>query len=82
MLSYNIQQYVEGDPSVRDIDSTALIQIKQGFEPVNFTCFFHAWNPNLWKQDSSYEAYLQQITSAGEHEAVSVQEVHRHVLNY
>ena len=78
VLSYkifNIQQYVEGDPSGRDIDSTALIQIKQGFEPVNFTCYFHAWNPNMWKQDSSYDAYLAKIKSEGQTEATSVQEV-------
>ncbi|XP_065886890.1 gelsolin, cytoplasmic-like [Dysidea avara] len=68
------QQYVEGDPSGRDIDSTALIQIKQGFEPPNFTCYFHAWNPAVWRQDSSYETYLQKITSTGETEATSVQD--------
>lgn len=72
---FDIQQYVEGDPSGRDIDSTALIQIKQGFEPVNFTCYFHAWNANLWKQDSTYEAYLAKIQSEGQTQATSVQEV-------
>ena len=37
-------------------------QVKQGFEPPNFSCHFLGWNPNLWAQNKSYEAYRQQVT--------------------
>ena len=36
--------------------------MKQGFEPPTFTCHFLGWNPNLWAQDKSYEAYRKQVT--------------------
>eukprot|EP00118_Oscarella_pearsei_P028746 m.2821 g.2821 ORF g.2821 m.2821 type:complete len:815 (+) comp8926_c0_seq1:165-2609(+) len=39
------KDYVKTDPSGRDLDSTVLYQIKQGFEPPTFTCWFHAWDP-------------------------------------
>ena len=38
------------------------LQVKQGFEPLAFSCFFLGWNPNLWAQNESYEAYHQQVT--------------------
>ena len=37
-------------------------QVKQGFEPTNFSCHFLGWNPNLWAQNKSYEAYRQKVT--------------------
>lgn len=55
------KEYIESDPSGRDLDSTQLLQVKQGFEPPIFTCHFLGWNPNLWAQDKSYEAYLKEV---------------------
>ena len=40
-----------------------LSQVKQGCEPPTFTCHFLGWNPNLWAQDKSYEAYRKQIST-------------------
>ena len=37
------------------------VQVKQGFEPPIFTCHFLGWNPNLWAQDKTYEAYLKEV---------------------
>ena len=36
--------------------------MKQGCEPPTFTCHFLGWNPNLWAQDKSYEAYRRQVS--------------------
>ena len=39
-----------------------MIQVKQGCEPPTFTCHFLGWNPKLWAQDKSYEAYRKQVS--------------------
>ena len=39
-----------------------VLQVKQGCEPPTFTCHFLGWNPNLWAQDKSYEAYRRQVS--------------------
>ena len=49
------------DPSGRDPDACTMMQVKQGFEPLNFTCHFLDWNPDLWKKDSSYESYRKSL---------------------
>lgn len=56
-------EYIETDPSNRDVDSTLLIQVKQGFEPPTFSGLFLGWNPNLWAQNKTYEEYRAQITA-------------------
>ena len=38
--------YVTTDPSGRDLDSTILYQVRQGFEPITFTCWFQGWDPS------------------------------------
>ena len=40
----------------------SMFQVKQGCEPPTFTCHFLGWNPNLWGQDKSYEAYRKQVS--------------------
>jgi hypothetical protein len=55
------QEYVKTDPSGRDPDACTMMQVKQGFEPLNFTCHFLDWNPDLWKKDSSYESYRKSL---------------------
>ena len=41
------KEYLESDPSQRNIDIPVII-IKQGFEPPNFTGFFGAWDSELF----------------------------------
>ena len=41
------------------------MQVKQGFEPINFTSHFFGWNNDLWKKDSSYETYRQSLEGKG-----------------
>jgi hypothetical protein len=40
------KEYVTTDPSGRDLDSTILYQVRQGCEPITFTCWFQGWDPN------------------------------------
>ena len=35
--------------------------MKQGFEPVAFTCNVLAWNPDFWSQEQSYEEYKKSV---------------------
>ena len=41
--------------------SLCVCQVKQGFEPVMFTCNFLAWNPEFWSQEQSYEEYMKSV---------------------
>lgn len=65
-------EYVKTDPSGRTIDDTVIMQIKQGFEPTNFRCHFHAWDDEMWSKGMSYEELKSQLGS--EAEAVCVHE--------
>ena len=56
------KEYITTDPSGRDIDSTSLVQVKQGFEPPTFRCHYLGWNPSLWEKDDSYESYRKQVS--------------------
>ena len=36
------------DPSGRTLEDTMIIQVKQGYEPLNFTGHFQAWDRDKW----------------------------------
>ena len=40
--------YVSSDPSGRTLEDTVVIQVKQGYEPLNFTGHFQAWDRDKW----------------------------------
>lgn len=42
------QDYVKSDPSGRTLEDTMIIQVKQGYEPLNFTGHFQAWDRDKW----------------------------------
>ena len=48
------QEYLHTHPSGRDAD-TAILIIKQGFEPPIFTGWFLAWDPHMWSVRTSAE---------------------------
>ncbi|XP_074648526.1 advillin-like [Tubulanus polymorphus] len=54
-------QYIKTDPSGRTVDTTNIFQIKQGHEPINFTCHFLAWDEEKWKNEKSYEDMLEEL---------------------
>jgi len=68
-------EYVRTDPSGRTVDDTVIMQIKQGFEPPNFTCHFHAWDPELWGKGKSYEELKAELAASGQSVTVSVKDV-------
>ena len=43
-----LKDYVRSDPSGRTLDDTMIIQVKQGYEPLNFTGHFQAWDREKW----------------------------------
>lgn len=49
LICLSATDYVDLDPAGRK--STPITTIKQGQEPLSFTGWFHAWDPNLWEID-------------------------------
>jgi hypothetical protein len=66
--------YVKNDKSGRTVDDTAILQIKQGREPPNFTCHFLAWNPAKWSGGLSYEEMKKQLAAGGQPLVVSAKD--------
>lgn len=67
-------KFIEKDPSGRKVDSTILLQVKQGHEPTTFTTLFNGWSPDLWATIPSYADYVKVVNSG----ASSGQSVSRH----
>eukprot|EP00056_Hartaetosiga_gracilis_P012462 m.198992 g.198992 ORF g.198992 m.198992 type:complete len:666 (-) comp13692_c2_seq2:133-2130(-) len=59
-------EYVKTDPSGRTVDDTCIMQVKQGFEPTNFRCNFHAWDDDKWSSGLSYEELKAKLGAAVE----------------
>lgn len=55
-------EYLRTDPTGRGT-GTPIIQIKQGYEPPNFTGFFGAWNTKLWNESKSFEDMRDEMIS-------------------
>jgi len=47
-------EYLKTDPSNRD-ENTAIVMVKQGYEPPTFTGFFGVWDTLLWNENQSFE---------------------------
>jgi hypothetical protein len=47
-------KYVAADPTGRNVDDVCFLQIKQGFEPPNFTCHFFGFDSNKWSEGKTY----------------------------
>lgn len=45
---FPLKDYVRSDPSGRTLEDTMMIQVKQGYEPLNFTGHFQAWDRDVW----------------------------------
>ncbi|ESO84882.1 hypothetical protein LOTGIDRAFT_221805 [Lottia gigantea] len=54
-------EYIRTDPAGRTSDNTQIVQIKQGFEPPNFTGHFHAWDPEKWSHGKTYEELKKEL---------------------
>jgi len=58
-------EYIKADKSGRTVNDTVLATIKQGFEPLNFTCHFFAWDAEKWSNGKTYEQIKAELTAAG-----------------
>ncbi|XP_015272840.1 PREDICTED: advillin [Gekko japonicus] len=59
------QEYLKTHPSGRDVDTPILI-VKQGFEPLNFTGWFLAWDPYRWSEGKTYEQLKKELGDAAD----------------
>lgn len=57
------QAYLSSHPAGRDLD-TPIIFIKQGHEPLTFTGWFHAWDPQTWSGRNNYEEIKKRFSDA------------------
>lgn len=48
------KEFIEAAPE-RDLESTTILMVKQGFEPPTFTCHFIGWDDNKWRDGKTYE---------------------------
>lgn len=53
-------EYLKTDPSDRD-DNTAILKVKQGYEPPTFTGFFGVWDTSLWNENKSFEDVRREL---------------------
>ncbi|XP_065059381.1 advillin-like [Rhopilema esculentum] len=51
----NAFESINSGNTKRNIENTAIYEIKQGFEPINFTEYFSAWNSSMWDGAKQYE---------------------------
>lgn len=47
-------KYIEADPK-RTVESTSIMQVKQGYEPPTFTGHFFTWDYDKWSSGKTYE---------------------------
>ncbi|XP_058948770.2 gelsolin, cytoplasmic [Pocillopora verrucosa] len=57
--------YVRSDPSGRTLEDTMMIQVKQGYEPLNFTGHFQAWDRDVWSKGKTYEELKKEMGEDG-----------------
>ncbi|XP_019745522.1 villin-1 [Hippocampus comes] len=54
------REYLRTHPAGRQQD-TAVVAVKQGFEPPTFTGWFNAWDPHKWSAGKSYEQMKKEL---------------------
>ena len=48
LIFLSLQSYIKSDETGRTVENTNIMQVKQGYEPLNFTGYFQAWDPEKW----------------------------------
>ena len=48
-------EYIKSEESERTPDNTGILQVKQGYEPFNFTGYFMGWDAEKWSDGKSYD---------------------------
>ncbi|CAB3374990.1 Hypothetical predicted protein [Cloeon dipterum] len=49
------EAYLKTDPTDRNQDQALIFTLRQGYENTSFTSLFPSWNPDMWKDEKSYE---------------------------
>lgn len=44
----SLKDYIKADPTGRTVDTTLIVQVKQGSEPFKFRGCFIDWDPKRW----------------------------------
>ncbi|XP_065656338.1 advillin isoform X2 [Hydra vulgaris] len=63
LASKTAMDYVNTDPSGRDPEKVQKLVVKQGFEPLNFTGCFPAWDSTVFSHGKSYERLKQELNN-------------------
>jgi len=65
------KKYVSDGTEVtgRTEDDVAFVVLRQGMEPVSFTCHFLGWSDDKWRQGKSYEEMKAELEAANPEEA-------------
>jgi len=58
---HGAREYLSADTTGRTEETTPILQVKQGFEPLNFTGYFMAWDPEKWSKGMTYEDLKKQL---------------------
>ncbi|XP_031553548.1 gelsolin, cytoplasmic-like [Actinia tenebrosa] len=53
--------YIKSDTSGRTLDDTVILQVKQGYEPLNFTGHFQAWDFDKWSKGKTFEEIKKEM---------------------
>ncbi|XP_036359317.1 advillin isoform X2 [Octopus sinensis] len=53
--------YIKTDPTGRTVDTTLIVQVKQGSEPFKFRGCFIEWDPKRWAKAKSYDEAKQEL---------------------
>jgi hypothetical protein len=56
----------------RGVDDVTFLVIRQGMEPVNFTCHFLGWSDDKWRNGKSYEEMKAELEAQNPAEAAAI----------
>jgi len=59
----------------RTPEDTCFVIIKQGMEPINFTCNFHGWDDDKWRGGKTYEEMKAELEASNPEEASKVLDI-------
>lgn len=68
------KKYVEDASEVtgRTVDDVTFMVIRQGLEPVNFTCHFLGWSDDKWRAGKTYEEMKAELEASNPEEAAAM----------
>jgi len=74
--------YLKSDTSGRTEETTGILQVKQGYEPLNFTGFFTAWDSDKWSKGLSYEELKKEMGGESVGVTTLTEELEKYTRSY